>query len=90
MKVVIEHIRAGTVPHDMMEELLRGNVGFYDGEPLCLTGSFSLPNGAFLTGFCLGVRLSHRPRRRSQVRVSTDQKVDHSIVERRQHPILDT
>lgn len=32
MKVIIEHIRAGTVPHDMMEELLRGNVRFYEGE----------------------------------------------------------
>lgn len=31
MKVVIEHIRAGTVPHDMMEELLRVNVRFYEG-----------------------------------------------------------
>ncbi|PKX93670.1 uncharacterized protein P174DRAFT_440935 [Aspergillus novofumigatus IBT 16806] len=31
MKVVIEHIRAGTVPHDMMEELLRANVRFYEG-----------------------------------------------------------
>lgn len=32
MKVVIEHIRAGTVPHDMMEELLRANVRFYEGQ----------------------------------------------------------
>ena len=31
MKVIIEHIRAGTVPHDMMEELLRANVKFYEG-----------------------------------------------------------
>ncbi|KAL4818693.1 Spt20 family-domain-containing protein [Aspergillus spinulosporus] len=31
MKVIIEHIRAGTVPHDMMEELLRANVRFYEG-----------------------------------------------------------
>ncbi|KAL2871804.1 uncharacterized protein BJX67DRAFT_87876 [Aspergillus lucknowensis] len=31
MKVIIEHIRAGTVPHDMMEELLRANVLFYEG-----------------------------------------------------------
>ncbi|KAL4891621.1 Spt20 family-domain-containing protein [Aspergillus ambiguus] len=31
MKVIIEHIRAGTVPHDMMEELLRTNVRFYEG-----------------------------------------------------------
>lgn len=32
MKVIIEHIRSGTVPHDMMEELLRANVRFYEGE----------------------------------------------------------
>ncbi|KAL4944436.1 Spt20 family-domain-containing protein [Aspergillus oleicola] len=31
MKVIIGHIRAGTVPHDMMEELLRANVRFYEG-----------------------------------------------------------
>ncbi|KAL4880911.1 Spt20 family-domain-containing protein [Aspergillus karnatakaensis] len=31
MKVIIEHIREGTVPHDMMEELLRANVRFYEG-----------------------------------------------------------
>lgn len=31
MKIIIEHIRAGTVPHDMMEELLRANVRFYEG-----------------------------------------------------------
>ncbi|KAL3480334.1 Spt20 family-domain-containing protein [Aspergillus californicus] len=31
MKVMIEHLRANTVPHDMMEELLRGNVRFYEG-----------------------------------------------------------
>jgi transcription factor SPT20 len=31
MKVIIEHIRAGTVPHDLIEELLRGGVKFYEG-----------------------------------------------------------
>ena len=31
MKVIIEHIRAGTVPHDLIEELLRGGVPFYEG-----------------------------------------------------------
>lgn len=36
MKVIIEHIRAGTVPHDMMEELLRANVRFYEGNFLLL------------------------------------------------------
>lgn len=35
MKVIIEHIRAGTVPHDMMEELLRANVRFYEGTLHC-------------------------------------------------------
>jgi hypothetical protein len=35
MKVIIEHIRAGTVPHDMMEELLRANVRFYEGRASC-------------------------------------------------------
>ncbi|KAK2797809.1 Transcription factor spt20 [Onygenales sp. PD_10] len=30
MKVIIEHIKAGTVPHDMVEELLRGGVRFYE------------------------------------------------------------
>lgn len=32
MKVIIEHIRAGTVPHDMIEELLRAGVRFYEGK----------------------------------------------------------
>lgn len=32
MKVIIEHIRAGTVPHDMVEELLRAGVRFYEGK----------------------------------------------------------
>lgn len=90
MKVIIEHIRAGTVPHDMMEELLRGNVRFYEGELLHLTVSFLLWNLTCLTGLCLGIRLSHRSRRRSQVRVSTDQEIDRSIVKRKQHPLLDT
>ncbi|OQE17526.1 hypothetical protein PENSTE_c020G08571 [Penicillium steckii] len=31
MKVIIEHIRAGTVPHDLIEELLRSGVKFYEG-----------------------------------------------------------
>ncbi|KAJ5286589.1 Spt20 family [Penicillium angulare] len=31
MKIIIEHIRAGTIPHDLIEELLRGNVRFYEG-----------------------------------------------------------
>lgn len=42
MKVIIEHIRAGTVPHDMLEELLRAGVRFYEGE-LILPGSYDLP-----------------------------------------------
>lgn len=36
MKVIIEHIRAGTVPHDMMEELLRANVRFFEGITLAI------------------------------------------------------
>lgn len=31
MKVIIEHLRAGTVPHEIIEELLRGGVKFYEG-----------------------------------------------------------
>jgi transcription factor SPT20 len=31
MKVIIEHLRAGTVPHEILEELLRGGVRFYEG-----------------------------------------------------------
>ncbi|KAJ5948339.1 Spt20 family [Penicillium verhagenii] len=31
MKIIIEHIRAGTIPHDLIEELLRANVRFYEG-----------------------------------------------------------
>ncbi|KAJ5114320.1 Spt20 family [Penicillium alfredii] len=31
MKVIIEHIRTGTVPHDLIEELLRSGVRFYEG-----------------------------------------------------------
>ncbi|OAX81655.1 hypothetical protein ACJ72_03998 [Emergomyces africanus] len=30
MKTIIEHIKAGTVPHDMIEELVRGGVRFYE------------------------------------------------------------
>jgi transcription factor SPT20 len=35
MKVIIEHIRAGTVPHDLIEELLRSGVRFYEGRIQC-------------------------------------------------------
>ncbi|KAH8699158.1 Spt20 family-domain-containing protein [Talaromyces proteolyticus] len=31
MKVIIEHIRSQTVPHDMLDELLRAGVKFYEG-----------------------------------------------------------
>lgn len=31
MRVFIEHLRKGTIPHDMLEELRIGNVRFYDG-----------------------------------------------------------
>ena len=35
MKFIIEHIRAGTVPHDMVEELIKGGVRFYEGGQSC-------------------------------------------------------
>lgn len=31
MRVILEHIRAQTIPHDMLEELFASNVKFYDG-----------------------------------------------------------
>ncbi|KAK2762288.1 Transcription factor spt20 [Arachnomyces sp. PD_36] len=31
MKVILEHIKAQTVPHDMLEELMRAGVRFYEG-----------------------------------------------------------
>ena len=31
MKVILEHVKAHTVPHDMMEELFNANVKFYEG-----------------------------------------------------------
>lgn len=31
MKIVLEHIKAQTVPHDLIDELLDGHVKFYDG-----------------------------------------------------------
>jgi transcription factor SPT20 len=34
MKVIIEHIRSQTVPHDMLEELLRAGVKFYEGKTI--------------------------------------------------------
>lgn len=46
MKVIIEHIRAGTVPHDMMEELLRANVRFYEGGLYVSTVLFYSPRFA--------------------------------------------
>jgi len=33
MKVILEHIRSQTIPHDMLEELFASNVKFYDGMP---------------------------------------------------------
>lgn len=32
MRIIIEHLRAGTVPHDMIEELLRAGIRFYEGK----------------------------------------------------------
>jgi transcription factor SPT20 len=31
MKFIIEHLKAGTIPHDMVEEFLTGGVRFYEG-----------------------------------------------------------
>jgi transcription factor SPT20 len=31
MKVIIQHIRMGTVPHDILENLLLSGVRFYEG-----------------------------------------------------------
>ena len=31
MRIIIEHLKARTVPHDLIEELLQSNVAFYDG-----------------------------------------------------------
>lgn len=35
MKFILEHIKAATVPHDMMEELVAAGVKFYDGRIGC-------------------------------------------------------
>lgn len=32
MRVVIDHLRKRTVPHELVKELLEGNIPFYDGE----------------------------------------------------------
>lgn len=32
MRVILEHIKAQTVPHDMLEELFQSGVPFYDGK----------------------------------------------------------
>lgn len=31
MNVILEHIKASTVPHDMVEELVAAGIKFYDG-----------------------------------------------------------
>ena len=31
MRPIIEHLKKGTIPHDVLEELRRDNVRFYDG-----------------------------------------------------------
>lgn len=36
MKVILEHIRNQTVPHDMLEELFASHVKFYEGMNLLL------------------------------------------------------
>lgn len=50
MKVVIEHLKEGTVPHDMMEELVKGGVRFYEGKPSILGLRFGRWNGADADG----------------------------------------
>lgn len=32
MKMILEHMKAGTVPHEIMDEMLLGAVPFYDGQ----------------------------------------------------------
>lgn len=34
MRVFLEHVRAQTIPHDMLEELFQSGVPFYDGKIL--------------------------------------------------------
>jgi transcription factor SPT20 len=34
MKVVLEHVRTHTVPHDLMEDLHAADVRFYEGKIL--------------------------------------------------------
>lgn len=31
MRMIIEHLKDQTVPHDILEELMKGQVAFYDG-----------------------------------------------------------
>jgi len=53
MKIIIEHMKAGTVPHEIMDEMLLGQVPFYDGE----SGEPSQFSRAILTS---EHRVSHR------------------------------
>lgn len=64
MKLVIEHLRAGTIPHQLIEELLRGNVPFYEGKAHLILHYIS---SLMLTGY---LRLPHRACYRSQIRIS--------------------
>lgn len=32
MRVLIQHLKEETVPHDILEELMKQNVAFYDGQ----------------------------------------------------------
>lgn len=58
MNFIIEHIRKGTVPHDMIEELLRGGIRFYEGESIPERGiyEFTLRPFLFLSrlSYCTG------------------------------------
>ena len=42
MRVFLEHVRAQTIPHDMLEELFQSGVPFYDGNILNDKNTFTL------------------------------------------------
>lgn len=40
MKIILEHVRAKTIPHEILEELEQGNVRYYEGDFACAEWSF--------------------------------------------------
>lgn len=42
MKLILEHIRLSTVPHDMIEDFAAAGVKFYDGKPDTLWSRLSI------------------------------------------------